>query len=113
MVLAFIPAVTVKAMNIDVAGAQKELFRLMTMNVFILGLLFFGWAKDKIEDEMTINLRLKSMGFAFIWAVLVVVLEPLTDAVFKNPLGRESAQGLVVIMLFVYLLLYYLQKKGR
>lgn len=113
LLLAFIPAITIKAININLAEAQKELLRLMTINVFILGLLFVAWAKDKIEDELTISLRLKSMGFAFIWAVLFVVLKPFTDALFGNPLGKESAQGLVISMLFFYLIVYYFQKKGR
>ncbi len=113
MILALIPAIILKAMSFEVAQTQKELFRHVTMNVFILGLLFVAWAKDKIEDEMTIALRLKSMGFAFIWAVLFVVLKPLTDIIFKNPIGQENAQGLVLSMLFVYLMLYYVQKKGR
>jgi hypothetical protein len=113
LALAFIPAITIKAIDINLTEAQKELLRLMSINVFILGLLFVAWAKDKIEDEMTIALRLKSMGFAFIWAILFVVLKPLTDALFKNPLGKESAQGLVISMLFFYLMVYYFQKKGR
>ncbi|MDQ3278638.1 MAG: hypothetical protein M3Q06_09945 [Bacteroidota bacterium] len=113
MLMAFIPAILIKAMEVEVAQTQKELIKLMTMNMFILGLLFVAWAKDKIEDEMTIALRLKSMGFAFIWAVLSVVLKPLTDVLFKNTMEHESAQGLVISMLFVYLMLYHFQKKGR
>jgi hypothetical protein len=113
MILTFIPAVIVKAMDISMMQAQKELFKLMTMNMFILGLLFIVWAKDKVEDEMTIALRLKSMGVAFIWAVLYVVLKPLIDVLFKDPIADFKAQELVLSMLLVYLILYYIQKKGR
>ena len=52
MILAFVPAVVVKSMNIEMVQSQKELFRVLTLNVFILGLLFVTWSKDKIEDEM-------------------------------------------------------------
>ena len=113
MILAFVPAISFKAMGLELTQAQKALFKLMTMNGFILGLLFMAWAKDKVEDEMTIALRLKSMGFAFLWAVLFVVLKPLTDLLFKSSSAESTAQGLVVSMLLVYLFLYSLQKKGR
>ena len=113
MILAFVPAISFKAMGLELMQAQKALFKLMTMNGFILGLLFMAWAKDKVEDEMTIALRLKSMGFAFLWAVLFVVLKPLTDLLFKSSSAESTAQGLVVSMLLVYLFLYSLQKKGR
>ena len=113
MILAFVPAISFKAMGLELMQAQKALFKLMTMNGFILGLLFMAWAKDKVEDEMTIALRLKSMGFAFLWAVLFVVLKPLTDLLFKSSSAESTAQGLVVSMLLVYFFLYSLQKKGR
>jgi FtsH-binding integral membrane protein len=113
MVLAFIPAILVKAIGIAMAQTQKELIRVVTLNVFILGLLFLAWSRDKIEDEMTLVLRLKSMGFAFLWGVLLVVVEPLINVFFKNPIENSRAQGLVISMLLVYLTLYYLQKKGR
>ena len=113
MILAILPALIIKLIDIQIAQAQKNLFKLMTMNVFILGLLFVAWAKDKVEDELTIMLRLKSMGFAFILAVLSVVMKPLTDVLFKDTLGDFKAQELVLSMLFVYLIMYYLQKKGR
>ncbi|HEV7333625.1 MAG TPA: hypothetical protein VGN63_21505 [Flavisolibacter sp.] len=113
MVLAFIPLITIKSADIQIAQGHKELLRLMAMNMFILGLLFVAWAKDKVEDETTIALRLKSLGFAFIWATLLVILKPFTDVIFKNPIEVESAQGLVISMLFFHLLLYHFQKKGR
>jgi FtsH-binding integral membrane protein len=113
MVLAIVSALLVKTISIAIAQTQKNLFRVLTLNVFILGLLFVAWSRDKVEDEMTLALRLKSMGFAFLWAVLLVIVEPLVNVFFRNPIENGRAQGLVISMLFVYLTLYYLQKKGR
>jgi hypothetical protein len=114
MVLSLVvPALLVKGMGIGISPGQKETFKLLIMDFFILGLFFFAWAKDKTEDEMTIALRLKSMGFAFIWAVLYAVGKPLTDLLLKEPIVDLRAQELVFSMLFFYLFLYFLQKKGR
>lgn len=113
MVLAFVPAVIVKALHFDITQVNKELFRLLTMNAFILGLLLIAWAKDRVEDEMTIAIRLKAMGWAFVWAVLLVIIKPLVDLLFRDRIADMKSQELVVSMLFVYLLMYYLQKRAR
>lgn len=113
MVLALVPAIIVKSMNVELMQAQKELLRVFTMNAFILGLLFVAWSKDKIEDEMTVAIRLKSMAWTFGWAVLYVIISPLTDLLFKGPIGDLTGQQVVMSMLFLYLIMYYLQKLGR
>ena len=113
MLLAFVPAVVVKAANIQITPMDKEVFRLLAMNAFILGLLFVAWAKDKVEDELTVAIRLKAMGWSFIWAVLFVIMKPFVDMLFNDPIADLKSQELVLSMLFVYLLMYYVQKKGR
>ena len=100
-------------MNIEMAHLQKELFRVFTLNAFILGLLFVAWSKDKVEDEMTVAIRLKAMAWAFGWAVLDVIVKPIVDFLFKDPIQDSTGQQVVMSMLFVYLIMYYLQKFGR
>lgn len=113
MILAFIPAVVVKSMNVEMVQSQKELFRIFTLNAFILGLLFVSWSKDKVEDEMTVAIRLKAMAWTFGWAVLYVIVKPIVDLLFKDPIQDLTGQQVVMSMLFVYLIMYYLQKIGR
>ncbi len=113
MILAFVPAIIVKSMNVEMVQTQKELFRVFTLNAFILGLLFIAWSKDKVEDEMTVSIRLKAMSWTFTWAVLYVIISPFIDLLFKDPIGVLTGQQVVMSMLFVYLIMYYLQKFGR
>lgn len=113
MILAFVPAVVVKSMNVDMVQSQKDLFRIFTLNAFILGLLFVAWSKDKVEDEMTVGIRLKSMAWTFSWAVLYVIVKPIVDLLFKEPIQDLTGQQVVMSMLFMYLIMYYLQKIGR
>ena len=113
MILAFVPAIIVKSMNVELVQTQKELFRVLTLNAFILGLLFVAWSKDKVEDEMTVSIRLKAMSWTFTWAVIYVIITPFIDLLFKDPIGDLTGQQVVMSMLFVYLIMYYLQKLGR
>lgn len=112
MVLAFVPAAIVKMLHVDILPANKELFRLFTMNAFILGLLLVAMAKERVENERMMALRRKAMAGALVTAVLLVLIKPLVDLLFKEPVGDMKSQEFVVGMLFAYLLLYYLQKKG-
>ena len=113
MVLAFVPLVIVKIVNVTLSPVSKEVFRLLSMNAFILGLLFIAWARDKFEDELTIAIRQKAMAWAFIWSVLYVIIRPFTDMFVKGPIGEVKGQELVLSMLLVYLLFYFVQKKAR
>jgi hypothetical protein len=113
MISAFVPAIIVKAMSVEMVQSQKDLFRVFLLNAFILGLLFVAWSKDKIEDEMTVFIRLKAMSWTFTWAVLYVIIMPFIDLLFKEPIANLSGQSVVMSMLFVYLIMYYLQKWGR
>ncbi len=113
MILAFVPAVVVRSMNFEMVHSQKELFRVFTLNAFILGLLFVAWSKDKVEDEMTVAIRLKAMAMTFSWTVLSVIVKPIVDLLFKEPLKDLTGQQVVMSMLFFYLIMYYLQKIGR
>ncbi len=113
MILAFIPVVAVESMNIEMVQPQKEFFRMFTLNAFILGLLFVGWSKDKVEDEMTVVIRLKAIAWAFSSAVFYVILTPIVDLLFKEPIQNLTGQQVVIIMLFMYLIMYYFQKLRR
>lgn len=112
MLLSVIPAIMIKALHIKLGVTSKEFLKLLTINIFILGLLFIAWSKDKIEDEMTVALRLKSMGFAFIWAIFYVIIAPFVNILVNYPTDI-TGQSLVLSMLLVYLFMYYVQKKGR
>ena len=90
---------------------NKEIGRLVSMNAIILGLLFIAIAREKIEDERTIMIRMKTMSFTFVWGVLMVVIQPFINLLFKDD-SMVKADSIVFSMLFFYLLVYSWQKKA-
>jgi hypothetical protein len=112
ILLALIHGVLMKALNVEMQPDQKELFRIFTMNAFILGLLFIALSRDRFEDERIISVRVKALAWAFIWAVIYVIVSPFIDLLFKDPVEDLSGQQVVMSMLLIYLLMFYLQKKG-
>ncbi|HEY5463923.1 MAG TPA: hypothetical protein VIJ95_11755 [Hanamia sp.] len=110
MILAFVPAAIIILMNIKILQSQKELLKVFTANAFILGLAL---SKDKVEDEMTIAIRLKAMAFAFISIVIYLIISPFGDFLFKIPIENLTGRHLVTVMLFEYLVMYYYLKRVR
>ena len=110
IVLALLTGLTIKLWHIELMPTQKAFFKVFVMNGFILGLLFVALAKEKIEDEMIAQMRLKAMSQTFIWAVLYVIIRPFMDLVFRDPVQDLMGQELVLAMLLGYLLNYYSQK---
>ncbi len=113
LLMGLIPAIIVKLMHLALEPAPKEMFKLLTSNTFLLGLLMIAWSRDKIEDEMTIFIRLKSMAWTFTWTVLYVITRPVIDLIFNDPVENMNSQEVVMSMLFVYLIMYFFQKRGR
>jgi hypothetical protein len=113
VLLSFLPLIIVKTIDIELIQYQKELFRTLTLNILILGLMFIAFSRDKIEDEMTVLIRLDSMSWTFLWAVLLVVIKPFLDILFYGTGSVFTAQPLVIMMLFYYLFVYYQKKRSR
>lgn len=113
IVLSLIPPIIIKSLNIEIIQSQRDLLKIITLDLLILGLFLIGMSRDKVEDEMTIDIRLKAMAWTFSWAVIYVILQPFVYLLFKDPVQDLTGQQVVVSMLFVYMIMFYLQKKGR
>ena len=93
------------------AWPEKELFLVLIADGIILGMILIAWSKDKIEDELTVALRLKSVVLTFAYTVLMVIInsaEGLTDKAFP---GILDDQVLILFMLLMYIVMYYSQKR--
>ena len=113
LVLSISPIVIVKILGADLDQSSKEVLKLITVNVFLTGLFLIACSRDKVEDERNMALRLKSIYIAFIVSVIHALLTPVINIFLRYPIEDFSAQSMIMIILFIYLALYYLQKKGK
>lgn len=110
MVLSIIANVVLKQGKQELVDLN-DVYRTLTLNGFILGVFFLALSKDKVEDEMTMSFRLRSMAFSFIWAVVMVVVRPVIDIVSGDTVSMMSSQSVILSMLIVYVVSYYLNKR--
>ncbi len=113
MVLSLVPRLIIKMMPMVIIESQIDLFKSLSYSGFLLGLLFIALSRDKVEDELTIHIRITSMQEMFIFAVIYVVIKPLIALMFQSPFIDVTGQQLVTLMLVGYLISYYLKKLNR
>lgn len=113
MILSMVPGLIVKTMHIALMESQKDLLKSLSYSGFLLGLLFIALSRDKVEDELTIHIRITSMQEMFIFAVIYVMIKPLIVWVLQSPFTDVSGQQLVALMLVGYLISFYLKKLNR
>lgn len=111
MALTAASPILVKLMKVQVDAPTKDLLRTLTLDLFLLGLLFISFARDRMEDEMTTELRIRSMAQAFLFAVAFVMVMPLIDLVVSDPIVDMKGQQVIMTMLIIYLLSYYVSKR--
>jgi hypothetical protein len=112
-VLAIAAMIVYKAKPPQFVQANMALAKIYIVNVLILGLVFIAWSRNKVEDEMTIALRFKSMAASFAGGVIYVLTLPLLDILFTDPVAPVQGQQVVLFMLGTYLISYSLQKATR
>lgn len=112
VILAIIIPIIIR-LSLPELHSHKALIKLLAMNIIILGLFFIAWSRDKIEDEMTLHIRFMSMVRAFVFGIILVILQPLVDVVFSEPIAEISSQQLIATMLLFFIFTYAVQKKAN
>jgi len=105
--------IIIKETGIIVEPSQIALFKMVAHSGVFLGLFFIGWSRDKMEDEMTISLRLKSASSAFVFGILYSIISPIVDITFREPIQVLSGSSLLISMLLIHIMTYYILKSNR
>ncbi len=93
--------------------SPKDTLSIITPRFFLLGLLLISLAKDKTEDEMSMLLRLKAMGFIFILVIGIIIIRPVSDLIWKDTTPEPSSLHIVLRMLIAYHVVFFFLKKFR
>lgn len=76
--------------------------------ILIVGLLLAALARNRIEDERSVYIRLQSSYFAFIFVVVYTLLVPVMKWTFSY-----SASNAVILLLLGYLLMNWLLMRRK
>ena len=71
--------------------ADYHTVRLLITNLLLVSLLLVSISRDKIEDELTLVLRLQSYAFAFIAGVVYTMVQPFANLLVESIISTETA----------------------
>jgi len=99
----------VKVLRID-----TELLKNIIQSGVLLALLLLALTKNKIEDELTLKIRVSAFAGAFVFGVGFVVLYPFVYVIIGDGFtSNQNVFGLLVTMFFFYFGIFYSAKKNR
>jgi len=80
----------------------------------LISLLILALTKNKIEDELTIRIRLIAFTGSFIGGVVWVIVEPFRELLLHDSFSSdEGATGILILMFLIYFMTFYLMLNKR
>lgn len=99
---------------LKVLTIDKEIIQTIAKSGFLVSLLLLAITRNKIEDELTLRIRLQAFTASFIYGVVIVVVEPLIRFLLGNSLlSAMGVTALLISMFLFYFLMMFLMKKNR
>ncbi len=98
----------------NVLQIDKELLINVIQSGVLLALLLLALTKDKIEDELTLKIRVSAFAGAFIFVVGFVILLPFINVIKGDGFtSNHHVFGLLLMMFFIYFGIFSRAKKNR
>lgn len=92
---------------------DKDIIKAITKTGLLISLLLLALTKDKIEDELTLRIRLRAFTFSFFVGVVNVILEPYMNLLLKGSfLSTKGTDQLIFSMIFFYFIMFFLLKRS-
>jgi uncharacterized membrane protein YfcA len=113
IVLVIVVMFILKGIHYNFDATQKENIKIIYMTLINIGLAFIALAKEKIEDEMFVFLKLKSFYGAFFFGIVFTIIYPILDVITNDDIQQIPAQQLVTMMLFSHISTYFLLKRSE
>ena len=80
----------------------------------IIGLLIIAFSKDKLEDELTTQIRIHSLVRAFLFVTVYFLVSPIVHFFTKSKTQVFNDSSFILVMILVfYLFMFYRMKKLR
>ena len=100
--------------------ADYHTLRLLIKNLLLVSFLIVTISRDKVEDELTLVLRMQSYAFAFIAGVIYALVQPFANLLVETIISAKTAafaeldvKQVLFFMLLVQLFYFNVTKRLR
>lgn len=98
----------------NLLSTNKEIVMTFAKIELLISLLMLALTKNKVEDELTIKLRLKALASSFIFGTVYVIAIPLVNLLLNETYFTDKgATEVIIAMLLYYFLIFYTMLKKR
>jgi hypothetical protein len=113
VIIVLIPVtICLKTYNPEAFENHKQLFGILFIDIICLGFLLYAGAKEKVEDELIIKVRLQSMALAFLFGVIWTMTQPVIQYILNNKIMNMQGQNIILFMLIMYVVFFNSSKKN-
>jgi hypothetical protein len=91
----------------------KDIFKYVVFFVFTTGLVIISISKDKVEDELTMVLRVKAMAIAFLGGITCCMIWPFASLIVEGYAISIKSPELILIIISTYTTNFYLLKRAH
>lgn len=106
-------AIAVSFLFAEEIGIDKGILLNIGKLLFLFGLLFASFSKEKKESLHLKKLRLKNLTSAIIFGSVMTGLDLLWKLVYRSDLETKSGYEILVMILIYYLLLFNFNKPKK
>ncbi|MDD2634494.1 MAG: hypothetical protein PHW82_03245 [Bacteroidales bacterium] len=97
-----------------ILAIDKQIAKTISMSFFLIALLLLAMTRSKIEDELTLRIRLKAFGASFLYGVVFVIITPFVNLFFDGSFLLDiGVEQLLISMFLFYFMMMFLMKRSR
>ncbi len=98
----------------QVLAVEGELLKSIATIGLLISFLLLAISKDKIEDELTIKIRMTALATAFLFGVLEVIFQPIVHLIIEGEYFSEmNGTSMLIRMFLVYFAISFILKRRR
>ena len=97
----------------ETLSAHKDITRIIAKDGVLIAFLLFAFSDDKIEDELTIQIRLVSFAAAFAGGTVFIIIRPLLDLLLGDSISQIGSGEVLLNMFALYFIVYFVAKRKR
>jgi len=113
VLLCMLVPIAFKLFYFQIAPIKKEMIKMIVRDIVIIGMFFIVFSREKLEDELTLLLRMKSLASGVVFGIANAITMDVLNICQSEPYKPIDAFGVIFFILFSHIVYYYLAKLKR